>query len=743
MRIRNYGSFVVNARSFLIARCGLLVLGCSLLADAKPAAINQQPVTSSQLTPLWQIGKADGSNAEFALAPGGYAQFRNDGFYVVGGSDAKKDWPYVQPGPADGWAGGPAHTFVVLFGLKARPAAGECRLQFNLIDTHSSSPPKLRVEVNGQPFEQSLPAGAGDASVFGQPEKGRRHEFIVTFPESLLKTGDNEIRITTVSGSWMLYDSIGLSVPAGAELGQVQSRTLLDDVRPIRALREQDGKMRQPVLVTVRHFGEDADAVVRLQDEPAVKVHLKAGSQEAELMADAVETETKRLVTAEVGGKVVASREITLKPVKKLTVYILPHSHTDIGYTEIQTDIEEKQVNNLLSRASRRPNARPTIPTGRGSSGTSRCSGRPICTCTGSTSSSARSSSTRSRAARSSLNGMYLNELTGLCRPEELLRLFRYATQLARADRRADRLGDDQRRARLHLGHGHGHGAGGHQVLLRRRRTTSTASAHPARVGEQAVLLGRPRRQSRRCWSGFRSGATRCRTATGRCRRSSSRTSATAWRNAAIPTTSPTCAGAATATTRCPIRPSASSSRTGTRSTPGRSSSSPAPSEAFRAFEQRYGDKLPQVRGDWTPYWEDGAGSSALETAMNRASSDRLVQAETLWAMLKPAAYPAAAFEDAWNNVLLYSEHTWGAWCSVSEPERQETSEQWDIKQSYALAADLQSRELLAAAAGGQAGTDSERDAVGSAWTSSTPLSWPRTELVTAAEGALRRAAIA
>ncbi len=30
------------------------------------------------------------------------------------------------------------------------------------------------------------------------------------------------------------------------------------------------------------------------------------------------------------------------------TVYILPHSHTDIGYTTIQTDIYEKQVNNLL-----------------------------------------------------------------------------------------------------------------------------------------------------------------------------------------------------------------------------------------------------------------------------------------------------------------------------------------------------------------------------------------------------------
>jgi hypothetical protein len=58
----------------------------------------------------------------------------------------------------------------------------------------------------------------------------------------------------------------------------------------------------------------------------------------------------------------------------------------------------------------------------------------------------------------------------------------------------------------------------------------------------------------------------------------------------------------------------------------------------------RHGDRLPEVRGDWTPYWEDGAGSSAAETALNRASSERLTQAEALWAMLAPAHYPASRF---------------------------------------------------------------------------------------------------
>jgi hypothetical protein len=66
--------------------------------------------------------------------------------------------------------------------------------------------------------------------------------------------------------------------------------------------------------------------------------------------------------------------------------------------------------------------------------------------------------------------------------------------------------------------------------------------------------------------------------------------------------------------------------------------------EAFQAFEQRYGAKLPRVRGDWTPYWEDGAGSSALETAMNRQNADRLVQTETLFAMLKGGSLSGRRF---------------------------------------------------------------------------------------------------
>ncbi|HLP17729.1 MAG TPA: glycoside hydrolase family 38 C-terminal domain-containing protein, partial [Bacteroidota bacterium] len=61
--------------------------------------------------------------------------------------------------------------------------------------------------------------------------------------------------------------------------------------------------------------------------------------------------------------------------------------------------------------------------------------------------------------------------------------------------------------------------------------------------------------------------------------------------------------------------------------------------------------------------------------------------------------YPTPEFEEAWKKILLYTEHTWGAWQSVSDPEHPMTKEQWAVKQSYALDADARSRQLLEKAA--------------------------------------------
>ena len=73
------------------------------------------------------------------------------------------------------------------------------------------------------------------------------------------------------------------------------------------------------------------------------------------------------------------------------------------------------------------------------------------------------------------------------------------------------------------------------------------------------------------------------------------------------------------------------------------------------------------------------------------------MQAETLSAMLDPRKYPAEQFFEAWRNVILYDEHTWGArQYNVTDYDVPFVKDQWKIKQAFALDGDAQSRKLLA-----------------------------------------------
>ena len=119
----------------------------------------------------------------------------------------------------------------------------------------------------------------------------------------------------------------------------------------------------------------------------------------------------------------------------------------------------------------------------------------------------------------------------------------------------------------------------------------------------------------------------------------------------------------------------------------------------FAEMERRHGAALPSLAGDMTPYWEDGAVSSAAEEASARASARRLVQAQALWALRAPERFPAGLAEEAWRAVIMWREHTWGAADSVREPDRPDVVAQWVFKRAFARDADRLSRSLLDGAA--------------------------------------------
>jgi len=134
-------------------------------------------------------------------------------------------------------------------------------------------------------------------------------------------------------------------------------------------------------------------------------------------------------------------------------------------------------------------------------------------------------------------------------------------------------------------------------------------------------------------------------------------------------------------------------------------------SEAFSLLEQKYGNQLPRLKGDLTGYWEDGAISSARETAINRDNATRAGQIETLYGILAERGYPENELDAIWRNILLFDEHTWGSWNSISEPGSPFTLQQWQTKKSFTEKAQQAIDEMMQHALKGRKSRDGELNA--------------------------------
>ena len=120
--------------------------------------------------------------------------------------------------------------------------------------------------------------------------------------------------------------------------------------------------------------------------------------------------------------------------------------------------------------------------------------------------------------------------------------------------------------------------------------------------------------------------------------------------------------------------------------------------EFFNYIESKFRDKTPTIRGDGGAYWEDGAGSSALETALVRRAKEDLAAAEKLHSLtscLGGAVYPKADINQAWKDAILYDEHTWGAWCSIDQPNSAQTIRQWRYKKAFADNASCRTAHIM------------------------------------------------
>lgn len=110
---------------------------------------------------------------------------------------------------------------------------------------------------------------------------------------------------------------------------------------------------------------------------------------------------------------------------------------------------------------------------------------------------------------------------------------------------------------------------------------------------------------------------------------------------------------------------------------------------ALQSIAAQFGSEIPTITGDGGPYWEDGIASDAYYAAMERRNESRAPSAEklaTLSSLINPLLAPnKPALGRMWTNMVLMDEHTWDSWNSVSQPASMEAVKQLAVKEQYAV----------------------------------------------------------
>jgi hypothetical protein len=124
-------------------------------------------------------------------------------------------------------------------------------------------------------------------------------------------------------------------------------------------------------------------------------------------------------------------------------------------------------------------------------------------------------------------------------------------------------------------------------------------------------------------------------------------------------------------------------------------------SEFFAAAEERLGEAIETYSGDWTDWWVDGIGSGARQLGFNRRAQADVRTAQTLHtvasALTEDDADPREEIDRTYESMALFDEHTWGAadpWKDGLE-KKASGALQWERKAGFARDALERSHTLV------------------------------------------------
>ena len=694
---------------------------------------------------VWRIGKFDNASGEFKSQDIDYANAKSDPVYRVGKSRDSEDWYRFQPGPANGMTGGRTHPFTIVFDLLQQPR-GLFKLKFAIMyETPRLS--YLRVEVNGHAglvyFHPKLDYAAGDWEGTFVPQTSADTKEL-SLPTQFLKQGENKIVLTALDDPAEVENSLGAIAPGHTGIVYDALELLNDsdkrynakavgaEVLPSIFYRSSHGETREVVDVfgSFGALAKDGEARLTVNGKTLKKGFRpkeEFGERRFEFEVPEWNGTAKARVDLKSGGAS-GTKSMEVAAAKKWTVYIIPHEHLDIGFTDYPARIAElhaDSVDGAMKLIEKTPDFRWTLDGFWVAQ--QYMAGRP--------------EDRQKKFLEYVRRGLivippeFANQHTANASLEGLARSFYGAHQFAKANQLppsdAAQIVDVPSYTWSYA-----------SVLADAGIKYFVAASNSWRA--PVMLQGKWNEKSPFYWEGpdgkrvmmwYSRAYLQLHTLFGG-----------PWRMGAIRDALPVYLQAYTRpdyTAKSALIFGSQLENTALAKEQaelvGEYSKQFAypqlrfatAEEAMSEIDKEFGGKLPVYKGDFGPYWEDGYGSDAIITAKHRANQSRLVTAEklgTVPALLRGDVLPdRGLLNEAWQNQLLVDEHTWTFVWATTQPENQQSVDQISLKRQRATEGAREAGESIQRSWAQLAALLAPRDGSIAVF---NPLNWERSGLV-------------
>jgi alpha-mannosidase len=648
-----------------------------------------QSLAQSAEKMVWRVGVFDGSSSEFSDGDPHQAVI-----FAAGQGQPSTAWYAFAP---VAWAGRPEDPAStprdITFSITGQPVPAY-RLKVSLL-IERSSVPSLRVGINGRMgtfyLHPRLDYNMGDMVAAFYPAYARA-ELEVDFPGSWLKTGKNSISFQAVSRTDMVIPEAGFNYDA-VELDQADAvpTALSAHAEPTIFFDKHGTSTEERVDVFVRYGQRPRSGRVELviaghTFSNALRTDQDFGEERVSFNVPEFTADTRARITVKVNGRKVQIQE-TLQPEKKWTLFLVPHVHLDVGYTDYQAKvsaIQSRILDEAMDLVGQRPGFRFSTDGGWNLDQFLR----------------SRTPAERDRIIQAiQQQKIYVpaqssNVLTGFPTAETLIRSLYPMANFSRVH--------DTPLDYANITDVPSYSWSYSSILAAANIPYFLAGSNNDRA--PVLLQGHLNENSPFWWEGPDKGKVLMwysrhymqmqflfglppLTQTGEevlplflqmYRRPSYLASAAIIFGTQVENTDlfPQQAELAEKWNALYAYPRVEYSGF---------------HDALGNIAKQFGHDIPTVRGDGGPYWEDGIGSDALYAAMERENESRAPSAEKL-ATISTLVNPRLAVDrdelnSMWANMVLFDEHTWASWNSVSDPDSDEAVMQLRVKDSRATQA--------------------------------------------------------